>query len=126
MKNHFINICRAYTQDRLSCRSIARKFNISETQVYNILKQNKVQLRTKSEANKIFDDNIIINLYNIGLSIKQISEILGLHPTTITKRFKKINFPTRNKDISFRIRYTDAEFKKYFMNPCFINEIIEG
>jgi DNA-binding CsgD family transcriptional regulator len=119
-------ICKAYTEESLSCRAIARNLNISEATVYYILKSNGIKLRDKSEANKIFPDRVLINLYNMALSAKQIGTILGIHPTTVTKRLSKLNFPVRSKEMAQRIKYTEEEFQKYFMNQDFILKIING
>ncbi len=105
-----------YTKLKHSCRDIAKVDGRSESTIYFILKNNSVSLRSKSEANKIFSDSILISLYNLGLSSPQISKILGIHQTTIVKRFKKIKFPLRMRDNAKAIRYTREEFKKYFHN----------
>lgn len=126
MKSVNEQICKAYTEDGLSCRAIARNRNISEATVYYVLKSNGVKLRDKSEANKIFPDRVLINLYNMALSAKQIGIILGIHPTTVTKRLSKLDFPVRSKEMAQRIKYTEEEFRKYFMNQDFIVRILKG
>lgn len=105
-----------YTKLKYSCRDIAKIDERSESTIYFILKKNSVVLRNKSDANKIFSDLILISLYNLGLSSPQISEILGIHQTTIIKRFKKIKFPLRTRDNAKAIGYTREEFRKYFFN----------
>ncbi len=109
-------IVSQYTVLKHSCRDISIADGRSESTIYFILKKNGVALRNKSEANKIFSDSILISLYNIGLSSPQISKILGIHQTTIIKRFRKINFPLRMKNNARDIGYTKEEFQKYFYN----------
>jgi len=105
-----------YVESKYSCRDIAKIDSRSESTIYFILKNNKIVLRNKSEANKIFSDSMLIFLYNLGLSSPQISQILGIHSTTIIKRFKKINFSLRVRGNARAIGYTRQEFQKYFYN----------
>lgn len=116
-------IIRLYVYDKLPCSKIADLTNKSEATIYKILIQNKTKLRNKSEANKIFSDKILIILYNFGLSIRQIGKLLGIHPTTISKRFNTIHFPVRSSKVAKSIGYTDQEFNHYFYNKGFINKI---
>ena len=65
----------------------------------------------------------------MGLSTSQIGCLLGLHPTTIIKRFKKINFPLRNKRIAKMIGYSGEEFLLFFNNnkvKLIIEEVLNG
>lgn len=112
-----------YLNDKLSCAEIAEKDGRSETTIYKLLVKNKVQMRTKSEANQIFSDNVFIFLYNLGLSLTQVGSLLGINPTTISKRLSQIGFPTRIPCLAKSIKYTNEEFKRYFCNKKFIQSI---
>ena len=114
-----------YLNKKLSCADIAIQDGRSESTIYKILLKNKVKLRNKSEANQIFDDHILKFMYNLGLSLSQMAEILGIDVTTISKRFTLINFPTRIPCQARGVRYTKEEFKKFFMNSKF-KELIQG
>lgn len=107
-------IVYSYNIQKMSCSEIARKDGRSESTIYNILKDNGVRMRDRSEANQLFADDILIKLYNMGLSYSQIGELLGIHPSTVTKRFKTIGFPSRGKRLAAAIRYTNEEFRKHF------------
>lgn len=48
-----IKICRAYIENKESTRDIGKKFSISFATVQTIIKRNGVNLRSRSEANKI-------------------------------------------------------------------------
>ena len=113
-------IVRMYTKDQMSCRDISAKDGRSEATIYKILKDNDVELRSRSEANKIFPDNAIIRLYNLGLSCTQIGRLLGLDPSTITKRLHLLGFPMRNRNLAAAIRYSEEEFKRHFFNSEFL------
>ena len=119
-------ILRLYNEEKRTCRQIALIDGRSDAHIYKILKSIGVQFRTKSEANKIFSDQIVINLYNIGLSARQVGRLLGVHPTSVTKRLYKLNFPLRSKNLAQKIKYTESEFQKYFMNQEFVNKIKQG
>lgn len=119
-----MEIERLYSQD-FSCSKIARFNRCSETTMYKYMKSIGIQIRSRSIANKIFPDYIFIVLYNIGLSTSQIGKLLGINPSTITKRLHAIDFPLRSRDVACRIRYTDEEFKKYFMEKNFINYLMD-
>jgi len=117
-------IKKLYSQG-LSCNQISRIIGRSPTYIYNLLNSNNIKLRTKSQANKIFPDFLLINLYNIGLSTPQIGRLLGIHRTTIVKRFNKISFPLRNKSLAKSIGYSEKEFSLFFNNEK-IKVLIEG
>lgn len=108
-----------YCRQKLSCADIAAKDGRSESTIYKILLKNKVKLRNKSEANQIFNDAILKFMYNLGLSLSQMAEILGIDATTISKRFTLIGFPTRLTCQAKGVRYTKEEFKRFFMNDRF-------
>ncbi|MHA2100687.1 MAG: hypothetical protein ACW99A_18615 [Candidatus Kariarchaeaceae archaeon] len=99
------------------CSDISNIDGRSETTIYNILKDTNTEFRSRSEANKLFTDDVLIHLYNLGLSCAQIGKILDIHATTIVKRFKLINFPMRSKEIAARISYSDDEFNKIITHP---------
>lgn len=114
-----------YLNEKLSCADIALQDGRSESTIYKILLKNKVKLRTRSEANQIFNDAILKFMYNLGLSLSQMAEILGIDATTISKRFTLIDFPTRIPCQAKGVKYTKEEFKKFFMNNRF-KELIQG
>lgn len=109
-----------------SMRQIADIYILSETTIRNILLKNKVKIRSKSDSHKRINDDIFIGLYNIGLSTSQISKLLDIHPTTVTKRLKMCNFPARMSKTAKSILYREEEFNKYFLNNngfvCFLRE----
>lgn len=122
-------IVQYYRLKHLSCQAIAQIDGRSSTTIYLILKRKNVKLRNKSEANQFFNNNILIQLYNLGLSYQQIGKLLGLDPSTIAKRFNNINYPTRSKRTSINLRYSDEEFERYFCNQDFLEvlgELING
>ena len=108
-----------------SCAEIARHDECSETAIYNRLKLLGITMRSRSQANKIFPDSIFISLYNIGLSSSQIGKLLGVDSSTVTKRLHILKFPLRSRGVACRIRYTEAEFRKHFMVPSFIDQLME-
>jgi len=114
-----IDIVDLYTNKKLSCADIALQDGRSESTIYKILLKNKIKMRNKSEANQIFDDSILKFMYNLGLSLSQIAEVLGIDATTISKRFTQIDFPTRIPCQAKGVRYTKEEFKRFFMNNRF-------
>jgi len=116
---HDFDIVSLYLNKKLSCADIALKDGRSESTIYKILLKNKVKLRNKSEANQIFDNAILKFMYNLGLSLSQMAEILGIDATTISKRFTLIDFPTRIPCQAKGVRYTKEEFKRFFMNDKF-------
>jgi len=122
---HDSDVVSLYLNKKLSCADIASQDGRSESTIYKILKENKVELRNRSEANRIFDDRLLKFMYNLGLSLSQMAEILGIDATTISKRFTLIDFPTRIPCQARGVRYTKEEFKKFFMNNRF-KELITG
>jgi len=116
-----INLYKNYR----SCSEIAAVDGRSSTYIYNKLKKLGVHIRSRSEANQIFQDRLLINLYNIGLSTSQIGRLLGIDASTATKRFRTMGFPMRTRNIAHKIRYTEEEFKRYFMNKDTIEHIME-
>ena len=111
--------------DRKSCADIARIGSCSETLIYNRLKSLGISMRSRSEANQIFPDSIFIILYNLGLSTSQIGRLLGINSSTVTKRLHTLHFPLRSRNVASRIRYTEEEFKRHFMVPGIIDQLIE-
>jgi len=119
MNNKIKNL---YLQGK-SCAEIANLYNCSETFIYNKLKSLGIIIRSRSEANQIFPSFIFVTLYNMGLSSSQIGRLLGIDSSTVTKRLHSIKFPLRFRDVAFRIRYTNNEFKKYFMNSNILTKL---
>ncbi len=110
------SLVELYSQGE-SCAVIARRKRCSETSIYNKLKDRGVEMRSRSEANKVCPDFILISLYNVGLSSSQIGKLLQIDSSTVTKRLHSLRFPLRSRNIASRIRYTEDEFKRYFMTP---------
>jgi len=101
-----------------SCADIADIDGRSEATIYHLLKNDKnVTIRSRSEANHLFPDIILIHLYNLGLSCCQMSQILNVHPTTIIKRFKTLNFPIRSKEMAAKLHYDNSEFLSIQQHP---------
>ncbi len=118
-------IISLYTNEKRSCKDISVMDGRSESYIYKILIDNNIELRNKSEANKLAPDDKLIKLYNLGLSFSQIGILLGIDSSTIAKRFKTLNYPSRSSVLAKSIKYTDKEFRKFFMNHNFI-ELIRG
>ncbi len=117
-------VMELYSQGK-SCAEVARYDQCSETTMYNRLKLLGITMRSRSKANQIFPDSIFISLYNMGLSTSQIGRLLGVDPSTVTKRLHTLHFPLRSRVVAFRIRYTEEEFKRYFMVPEVLNQLME-
>jgi len=108
-----------------SCANLATLCECSETKIYYRLKKLGIKIRNRSEANQIFPDSVFVILYNLGLSSSQTGELLGVDPSTVTKRLHKLRFPLRSRNVARRIRYTDKEFREHFMAPGVIESIME-
>lgn len=116
-------IILSYIKDHKTIREISFIDGRSESTIYKILIENDVALRDKSEANKIISDKVLIKLYNLGLSFSQIGTLIGIDPTTVSKRFTSLGFSTRSSCVAKNIKYSDNEFKKYFCNKKFMSKI---
>ncbi len=112
-----------YCNERLSCAAIAEQDGRSESTVYNILRTKNIKCRNRSQANKIFSDQLFIKLYNLGLSCSQIGRLLGIHPSTVIKRLHRCQFAMRDRNMAKVIRYTEQEFQNFFCNAEFIDQI---
>ncbi|KKN98868.1 hypothetical protein LCGC14_0141090 [marine sediment metagenome] len=108
---------------RDSCADIAEIDGCSPTSMYNRLKSLGVKMRTRSEANQIFPDFIFVALYNMGLSVSQTGRLLGVDASTVTKRLHSINYPLRSRCVASKIRYTEKEFKEYFMTRNVLDKL---
>ena len=117
-------IVNLYSQGE-SCAEIARSDGCSETSIYHLLKLLGVKIRNRSEANKIFPDSFFITLYNMGLSSSQVGKILGVDSSTVTKRLHTLNFPLRSRNVALQIRYTEEEFKRYFMVSDILDQLAD-
>lgn len=116
-------VIELYSQGK-SCAEIAYIDSCSESLMYNRLKLLGVTMRSRSEANQIFPDSIFITLYNLGLSSSQIGKLLGVNSSTVTKRLHTLKFPLRSRGVASRIRYTDEEFRRYFMVPDILDQLV--
>ena len=112
-------IIHLYVYENRSCGDISLLDGRCESTIYKILLENNIKLRDRSKANKIVSDEILIKLYNLGLSLSQVGILVGVNPTTISKRFTLIDFPTRIPCQAKGVRYTKEEFKRFFMNDKF-------
>lgn len=112
-----------YCNQKLSCAAIAMQDGRSESTVYNILRAKNIKCRNRSQANKIFSDQLFIKLYNLALSCSQIGRLLGVHPSTIIKRLHSCRFAMRDRHNAKAIRYTEQEFQNLFCNTAFIDQI---
>lgn len=108
-----------------SCAEVAISDGCSATAMYHRLKSLGIIMRSRSKANQIFPDLFFISLYNMGLSASQIGRVLGIDPSTVTKRLHTLKFPLRSRGVASRIRYTEREFKQYFMTPDIIDRLME-
>ncbi len=112
-----------YCNRNLSCAAIAKQDGRSESTIYNILRAKNIKCRNRSQANKIFSDQLLIKLYNLGLSCSQIGRLLGIHSSTIAKRFNICQFTMRKRNIANVIKYTEQEFQEFFCNVTFIDQV---
>ena len=112
-----------YCNQRLSCAAIAEQDGRSESTIYNVLLAKNVRCRDRSQANKLFSDQLFIKLYNLALSCSQIGRLLGVHPSTVIKRLRTCGFAMRNRNVAKAVRYTEQEFQKFFCNTVFRNQI---
>lgn len=112
-----------YCNDSLSCAAIARLDGRSESTIYNILRAKQIRCRSRSQANKIFSDQLFIKLYNLALSCSQIGRLLGVHPSTVIKRLHTCRFATRDRSAASAIRYTEQEFQTFFCNAEFMDQV---
>jgi DNA-binding CsgD family transcriptional regulator len=117
-------IAGLYIDGRQSCAEISKIDGRSETTIYNLLKEFGTNMRGRSEANQIFPNFVFISLYNLGLSCSQIGELLDIHPTTIIKRLKSINFPLRQRSVAAQIKYSSDEFREVFCSEDFMKHIL--
>jgi len=113
-----------YSQGK-TCAEVAHSDGCSETTMYNRLLLLGITMRSRSQANQIFPNSIFISLYNVGLSSSQIGRLLGVNSSTVTKRLHTIRFPLRSRGVACRIRYTEKEFKRYFMVPDVLDQLME-
>lgn len=112
-----------YCNKKLSCAAIAEQDGRSESTIYNILLDKNIKCRDRSQANKLFSDQLFIKLYNLALSCSQIGRLLGVHPSTVIKRFHVCGFAMRDRSVANAIRYTEQEFQEFFCNTIFRNQI---
>lgn len=117
-------ITELYSQGE-SCAGIAYLSHCSETFIHNKLKSLGVAMRSRSKANQIFPDFIFILLYNFGLSASQVGRLLGVDSSTVIKRLHTLRFPLRFCNVAYRIRYSEKEFKKYFMTPDVMDQLMK-
>lgn len=113
-----------YSQGK-SCAEVACLDGCSETAMYNRFNSLGVTMRSRSEANQIFPDSIFISLYNLGLSTSQIGRLLGVDSSTVTKRLHTLNFPLRSRGVACRIRYSEEEFKRHFIEHGIIDKLMD-
>lgn len=112
-----------YRNHKMSCAAIAKQDGRSESTIHNILQAKNVQRRNRSQANKIFSDQLFIKLYNLALSCSQIGRLLGVHPSTVTKRLGVCGFAMRDRSVANAIRYTEKEFQNFFCNTTFMDQV---
>lgn len=112
-----------YCNHKLSCAAIAKQDCRSESTIYNILLQKGIKCRNRSQANKIFSDQLFIKLYNLALSCSQIGRLLGIHPSTVIKRLRVCGFSMRDRSVANAIRYTEREFQTFFCNAKFMDQV---
>ncbi|KKN70848.1 hypothetical protein LCGC14_0426310 [marine sediment metagenome] len=124
MSLHDAKVMELYSKGE-SCARVAHSDGCSETAMYHRLKSLGITMRSRSRANQIFPDSLFISLYNTGLSSSQIGRLLGVDSSTVTKRLHTLKFPLRSRGVAFRIRYTEEEFKQYFMIPSILDQLME-
>ena len=120
---HNERVINLYTVHKKSIKEISLIDGRSESTIYKVLIDNNVSTRSRSEANKIVPDNVLIKLYNLALSFSQIGRLLEIDPSTISKRFKLLGFDCRSRSVAKSIKYTDEEFNNFFYNEDFMNKL---
>ena len=104
----------------LSCFAIAGVDGRSQSTIYKLLRSRGMVFRSRSQANTLVPIELLRRLYNLGLSTSQIGRLLGLHPTTVVKRFRAHAFPLRLSATAAAVGYSEAEFRRFFCNRCFV------
>jgi transposase len=115
-----------YEFKKLSCAAISEIDGRSEGTIYNRLKAQGVQIRSRSDAAQKFSTQIAIALYNLGLSVAQVGTLLKVHSTTVLKRLQGEGFPLRTPAMAGTIGYSEKEFQLYFNTPEFISHLKGG
>jgi len=108
-----------------SCADVANLDGCSATAMYKRLRSLGVTMRSRSKANQIFPDSMFISLYNLGLSSSQIGRLLGVDSSTVIKRLHILKFPLRSRGVACRIRYSEKEFRRHFMVPGVLDQLME-
>lgn len=117
-------ICELYDRG-YSVAGIAKMDGRSEGTVRNRLLDAGRHLRTRSEANQLFPTETAVRLYNLGLSVSQIGELLGVHSTTVVKRFQTIGFPLRPNEVAAGLGYSTEEMRTFFLTDVFLDVLSE-
>lgn len=119
-------------KDGYSCRDIGKLFNISETTVFNILKRNNIETRTKGGIYKLPEEEIIL-LYLNNNTLEQISNIYSVSIETIRIILIKNNIHIRTRNEIFNpnlnenfFEIIDCEEKAYYLglilaDGCIVN-----
>lgn len=108
-----------------SCADIAHMDGRSEGTVYNRLLAMNIPRRSRSEANRKFNDRLAVSLYNLGLSCNQIGRLIGVHSTTVFKRLQGLGFPMRTSETAAAVGYSDEEFETHFCASGFLSRLNE-
>lgn len=98
------DICSLY-RERLPTNKICKKYKISLSTLYVILKKNKIKLRGNRIDSKLEEE--ICDLYLSGLSIEKICKIKPVGKSCVQKYLKKNNIKTRNETRFKRIYKLD-------------------
>lgn len=96
-------ICKLYKNKILSINKIRNKYSISPNTLYNILKNNNINLR----GNRLIKSQQleIVKLYNKGFTITKIAKKLKLGKSSIIKYLKINNVKTRKTAGRFQQKY---------------------
>lgn len=91
IREHEEEIINLYLNGSLT-KDIAKKFDVSNTTIINILNKHKVKLRLSSSKEKhtLFNINLAIKLFNDGLSYPKIGKIMGYNEKTVFRNLSSV------------------------------------
>lgn len=118
-----IEIINMYTVLNMSCSKIAKKLNLNPTTVFNALKRNNIETRTKGGIYKLNQDKIFQLYYTDSMTLEEIALKLNVSLETIRQVLirgglyikKKGNAYTNSNLIDDIFESIDCEIKAYLL-----------
>jgi len=84
-------------KNRESCTSIAKDYKVHPTTIQRVLYKNKIHLRQCGNKKDLINEEKFKKLYfDCSLSNKEIGNIIGIDPKTVSRWGKSKNFKSRN------------------------------